>query len=398
MQKQSKKVVGFNIFEVIIIIIISCSTSILATGIISVNSNKTKAGTTYASLLEDENVRSFLDTYAQVTTGYYQNVDKSKVIDNAVKGMMNYLGDSYTSYLNSNDTNALNRKLAGTYTGIGISLSDDGIIQEIYANTPAYESGLLEGDKIISVNDVNTSSANSSEINSMITSSKDTVKLKVSRNNEEFQFEIEVRELIKPSTSTSTINYNNHLIGYIKISSFSSTVADQVKNSLNKLEKQKMESLIIDLRGNSGGFLAEATTISGFFLEKGKVIYSLEDKEGTTTHYDEDDTSKNYPVVVLIDGTSASASEVLAAALKDSYGATLVGTTSFGKGKVQQTHTLSDGTMVKYTSARWLRPNNECVDGVGITPDYSTIDKTNLNEKISTTDPIIAKAVEVLYN
>lgn len=397
MQKQTKKVVGFNIFEVIIIIIISCTTSILATGIISVNNNKTKVGTTYASLLEDENVKSFLDTYAQVTSGYYQNVDRSKVIDSAVQGMMSYLGDSYTSYLNSNDTSALNKKLAGTYTGIGVSLSDEGIIQEVYVNTPAEEVGLMEGDKIISVNDTEITGLKNSEISNMINTSKNSAKIKITRNNETFEFDVPVKELLKPSTSTATIKYNDHLVGYIKIASFSSTLAQQVNNSLNKLEKQNIESLILDLRGNGGGFLAEATTTAGLFLEKGKVIYSLEDKDGKTTYYDEDDVSRNYPVVVLIDGTSASASEILAAALKDSYNAIIVGTTSFGKGKVQQTHSLSDGTMVKYTSAKWLRPNGECVDGVGITPDYSTIDKVNNNQSIPTSDAMIAKAIEVLY-
>ncbi len=180
---------------------------------------------------------------------------------------------------------------------------------------------------------------------------------------------------------------------------FSATLDEQVASALADLENQGMQKLIIDLRGNTGGYLESAEATSSLFLEKGKLIYSLEGKEATTQYFDETDEHTNYPIVILINGQSASAAEILAAALKDSYGAILVGEKSFGKGKVQQTYNLSDGSMAKYTSAKWLRPNGSCIDGVGLIPDYIanmtyTYDDTGvINGQI---DSQLNKAIEII--
>lgn len=132
-----------------------------------------------------------------------------------------------------------------------------------------------------------------------------------------------------------------------------------------------MDSLVIDLRNNTGGYLAQASEIANFFLEEGKIIYSLAEKDTTEEFRDDTSEKRDYPVAIIMNEGTASASEILAAALKDSYhrNVTLVGETSYGKGKVQQTRSLEDGSMVKYTTARWLRPNGDCIDGVGIRPD-----------------------------
>ena len=145
-----------------------------------------------------------------------------------------------------------------------------------------------------------------------------------------------------------------------------------------------MQSLIIDLRDNSGGYLSAAKDVASIFLKKDDIIYSLEEKEETTIVKDETNEAKNYKIVVLFNGASASSSEVLIAALKDSYGATTVGVTSYGKGKVQQTHSLEDGSMVKYTSAKWLTPKGECIDEIGITPEYYVTfnPDTNIDEQL----------------
>ena len=162
---------------------------------------------------------------------------------------------------------------------------------------------------------------------------------------------------------------NGDKIGYLQISKFNETAYEQFNQKLNKIEATGINSLIIDLRGNTGGFLSAATNISELFLKKGEVIYSLNEQSGTKVTYDETEESRNYKVFVLVNESSASASEILAAALQDSYGALLVGTTTYGKGKVQKTNKMSDGTMYKYTSAKWLTPKGECIDGVGLKPD-----------------------------
>ena len=195
---------------------------------------------------------------------------------------------------------------------------------------------------------------------------------------------------------------NDKKVGYLSISSFSNTLAKQVESALDELESDGIESLIIDLRNNGGGLLTAAKDTASLFLEKGKAIYSLEgnDKnEKTKVYYDETSTSRNYPIVVLVNGGTASASEILTAALKDSYGATTVGTTTYGKGKVQQTKKLSDGSLVKYTTSRWLTPNNECIDEYGISPDYGIeLEYQYDDEKNITgyTDTQIAKARSIL--
>ena len=163
---------------------------------------------------------------------------------------------------------------------------------------------------------------------------------------------------------------------------------------MTELESNGITSLIIDLRGNTGGYLKGATDIASIFIEKGKTLYYLENKEKKEEYKDETSELKNIPVIVLIDGTSASASEVLAAALKDSYGATLVGTLSYGKGKVQQTNKLEDGSMVKYTIAKWLRPNGECIDEIGIQPDYEI--QLEQSEEGYLIDTQLEKAIELL--
>ena len=190
----------------------------------------------------------------------------------------------------------------------------------------------------------------------------------------------------------------NTNIGYLSLQTFSNTLATQVKDALNELEKSGMKSLIIDLRNNTGGYLTAATDVANMFLEKGKRIYGLNYQNNITNFNDETSEHKEYEIVVLINENTASASEILAAALKESYGATLVGETSFGKGKVQQTMKLDDGSMVKYTSAYWLTPNGTCIDGTGINPDYYIVNEEVTDEagNITIPDAQLNKAIEVL--
>ena len=177
--------------------------------------------------------------------------------------------------------------------------------------------------------------------------------------------------LIIPAVSSSIKEVNGKKIGYIYLETFSSTLDTQVESTLLSMEKEGIDSLIIDVRNNTGGYLSSCTNIIELFLEKNKLMYTIKSKKASTDYKDETDVKRDYPIVVLINGNSASASEILAGALKYSYGAKLVGTKSFGKGKVQTTGTLDDGTMIKYTSAKWYMPNGECIDGVGIEPDIN---------------------------
>lgn len=396
MQKQNKKVIGFSIVEVIVIIVVSAIFTSIATGIIVMNNFKSEAGITYAELLQDDKVKEFLDVYADVLSGYYENVDKSEAINSAISGMMSYLGDKYSTYLDDDATNNLNDMLAGTYNGIGILINQEKVIEEVFDNSPAMSAGILKGDKIVGLNNEDVSELELSELTSRIKSSNGNVNLKILRGEELKDITVEVKTLNKPAISYSIDEYNDKKIGYLQIQTFSQTLAEQVKQVLNKFDKENIDSVIIDLRGNGGGYLNAATDTASLFLEKGKVIYSLENKNSYESFKDETDEHRNYNIVVLVNEGTASASEILTGALKDSYGVTIVGQKTYGKGKVQQVKNLSDGSMVKYTTAKWLRPNGECVDGEGIKPDYEV--EIEVVDENTIVDTQLKKAIEVLVN
>ena len=396
MEKHSKKIIGFNIVEVIIIVIISGLTASLATGIITMSNSRTSSGTTYAELLQDEKIKNFLDVYADVVNGYYENVDKDKALDSAINGMMDYLGDKYTTYLNDSETYNLNNSLAGTYNGIGVSVDMDAVINSVFDDSPAEKAGFKIGDKIIAINDEDMTNKDVNEITNIIKSKKGKITVTINRDNNIIKLDVNVGDVNKPAILYETKDISNKKVGYIYVSTFSTTVYDQFKKALNKMETNNISGLIIDLRGNGGGYLTAASDIVSMFIEKNRVLYSLEGKDDTQTKKDQTDEKRDYNLVILVDGGTASASEIMTAALKDSYNNTkIVGTKTFGKGKVQQVKNLTDGTMVKYTTAKWLRPNGDCIDNIGIIPDYvvDLIKKENGDIE----DTQLQKAMEVIF-
>lgn len=356
---------GYSLIQVIIIIVITSVISAITTGVLF-NKGYNKRNIDYSELSKDENVQNFLNVYSEVLNGYYENIDKKEMINSAINGMMNYLNESYTSYLGDDAADNLMNQLKGTYEGIGVTIQN-GVILSLIDNSPAQLVGLLPGDKIVMVNDTDVTER-PDEISTIIKNNKDNVILVVERDDEKLTFNLNTEELNVPNVESKIINSTK--IGYVKAKVFTNNLTDVFKDSLNSLEEQGMESLIIDLRDNTGGYLEQAYNVASLFLKKGKIIYSLKDKDRTVKYKDEDNNSKNYKVIVLVNHSTASAAEILTTALKDSYGATIVGTTTYGKGKVQHTYSLNSGGLVKYTSSLWLRPNGTCIDKVGIVPDY----------------------------
>ena len=393
---------GFNLLSVIIIICITSIISGITTGVIVTNTYKSSTGLTYNELLNDEKLNEFLEVYSSVVNNYYEDVDTSEMIDTALDAMLEYLGDSYTTYLDDEQTKKLEESLSGVYRGIGIAFQMDTTtnaptITSVTKSSPAENAGLLVGDILVRVDGTNISGKTSNEIQNMIrNSSKDSVNLVISRNGTEMAFDVAIKSVQDVNIGYELINGTN--IGYLKMNIFSKTLSDQVNNALNDMETQGMQKLIIDLRNNTGGYLESAEATANLFLEKGKLIYSLENKDAKASYYDETDAHKTYPIVILLNENSASASEILAAALKDSYGygVTFVGTTSYGKGLVQQTYDLSDGSMAKYTSARWLRPNGNCINGIGLKPDYEVAKEDIRDEAGYPIDNQLQKAIEVI--
>lgn len=321
---------------------------------------------------DDEYLANFYKSYEEIVDNYYSSVDKSALIDAGIKGMLNYLGDPYTTYLDKNGTDSLKESLSGTYEGIGVAITlnseKEVVVSKVYENTPAEKAGVKEGDIILSINGDSLEEKTTTDAVEIIKGLEDIVLI-CRRDNENVEIKLNKATLNVPSVNTKIEDINNKKIGYMYVSKFNQTVYDQFVDALEKLEKDNIDGLVIDLRDNTGGYLAAATKMAKLFLENGKVIYSLNEKNGSTVTKDDTDEARTYPVYALVNGNTASASEILAAALRDSYGAKLVGSTTYGKGKVQKTSTLSDGTMYKYTSAKWLTPNGLCIDEVGLKPD-----------------------------
>lgn len=395
--KSNNGIQGFKLYEVIIITIITGILCSIATGFIFYKKYETSAIASYENLSNNKNVNEFLQVYASIIKEYYQDVNEEELVDSAINAMFSYLGDNYSEHLSKDETSSLLEQLAGEYQGIGVEIYQDKIIYNVFDDSPAKEAGLQKGDKIIKVNNEDVSEKDNSYVATKIKNENDKVEITILRNNEEKKVTVKKDKLYIPSVTSKVIEEENKKIGYIDITTFSNTTSKQVKKALLSLENDNIDSLVIDVRNNAGGYLISAKEIASMFLEKEKIIYSLQEKDKTQTYKDTTSEKRDYPVVVLINEYSASASEILTTALKESYNATLVGKKSYGKGKVQQTLNLEDGSMAKYTTAKWLTPNGKCIDGVGITPDYEIdLDVDENNQTI--VDTQLNKAIEILKN
>ena len=380
-----KKTQGFGLLEIIVIIIITAIVSSIATGVIMLNSQSEIINSEHKIITEDKDLQDFIKVYKTIVNKYYDEIDKKGMLNAAEEGMLNFLGDKYTTFLKDDEYNEIMDELSGTYSGIGVALNQNSnIIVSVTKDSPAEKAGLQANDVLIKINSYDSSQMTGNEIGKIIKGCKENINLVVLRNGVELNFNVEKTDLINVAIDYKIIE--NTQIGYLSIQKFSENLSKQVKEALETLESQNIKSLIVDVRNNVGGYLSAAEDTASLFLENGKIIYFLETSNNKLTYKDETKEKREYPIAVLINGSSASASEILAAALKESYGATLIGTKTYGKGKVQQI--VADSA--KYTFAKWLTPNGRCIDSIGINPDYTIY---NSNE---TFDAQLNKAIELL--
>lgn len=353
--------------EVIIVMIFSIGIGILMCfGGISIITGKN-----YLAVTKD--LKKVVDTYYAIVDNYYGELDRDNLIDGAVEGMISSVGDTFTSYSDTDSTSSFDETINGSYEGIGCTVAtlEDGTISviDMFEDSPSYKAGLKVGDIILKVDGESYEGKNSNDISNYIKNSgKSKIVLTVKRDSEEKDISINLSKVEIPHVSGKVIEQDSKKIGYIKISLFASNSYKQFKNKLDELEKSNIDDLIIDVRDNSGGYLSSVTDICNLFLDKGKVIYQLEDSKGKVKKKDTTKEKRKYDIVVLINGGSASASEILASAIKESYGGDIVGTNSYGKGTVQQTKKLLDGSMIKYTTQKWLTPDGNSINEVGVTP------------------------------
>lgn len=363
-KNKKDKTATFNLIEVIVIIIMTSLVVSVSTGIIVYKNyykiDKTSSNKDYLKELEY--------AYNNILNSYVEKVDEKELTNAAIKGMYNYLGDPYTSYLDKDSTDNLMDCLKGEYKGIGVEITTNEsgtVVMTVFENSPAEEAGIMVGDIITKVKGVDVNGKTTSEVSNMIKSTNGNVEIEVNRGG------ITKTLTLKVSTVSikSVIKNKYDKTGYLRIETFSNTTYKQFKENLETLEKDGIENLIVDVRNNGGGFLNSAVEIAELFVEKGKPIYGLQTKDKKEMYKDTTKEKRDYKVMILINGGSASASEVLAAALKESYGATLLGTKSYGKGTVQDTSELESGGMIKYTTAYWLTPKGVTINEKGLTPD-----------------------------
>lgn len=352
----------FSNYEVIIIIVISVVFGGILGSIITLNREK--------SSQSNNELDEFITTYNSITTNYYKNVDNKKLINAAIKGMVNYLDDPYSIYMDEDDTENFTQTVNGQYEGVGVSVSkiDNSIeIVAIFKDSPADKAGLKPGDKIIKVNNKDVSGMELDDVVKLIKNKK-KVSIIVKRDNKEKEITLKQNTVVIPSVSSRIVESNNKKVGVLNVSIFAANTYKQFKNKLDDLENKKIDSLIIDVRQNYGGHLDQVSKILSLFMKQDKVIYQIKTKKGVEKYYSTGKKSKNYNVVVLIDNGSASASEILAAAMNESYGATLIGEKTYGKGTVQKEYMLSSGASIKYTVEKWFTPKGKSINGKGISP------------------------------
>lgn len=355
--------------------------------------------------LDQEKVERKLNNIEDVINQYYlDEIDQNDVQRWMYKGLIAGLGDTYAAYYTKVELQKTTEATSGSYKGIGAVLTQDrttGLVTIVrcYEGTPSAEAGLLPGDVIYSINDTAVTGTDLTEVVSMIkTEPGDTVKIEVVREGEDDYLSFDVgRAAIEVPTVNSEMLEGK--IGYIEITEFDTITETQFAEALQSLENQGMEKLIIDLRNNPGGVLSTVCNMLEQILPEGLIVYT-EDKDGNRTEYKSKGGNEfQKPLAVLVNGNSASASEIFAGAVKDYGIGTLVGTKTFGKGIVQRIITLNDGTAVKLTVSKYFTPKGNDIHEKGIEPDVEVEMEESLKQKVTiekAEDNQLQKAIEIL--
>lgn len=350
------------------------------------------------------NIDSTLKKYREIIDKYYLGeIDETKLEEGAIKGYIEGLGDPYTEYISKEDMETYLDDTMGNFVGIGIYMIKNTQYDKIQVLStikggPAEKAGIQAGDIILNVDGVEYKADDMTAASNNIKGEEGTkTSIEILRGTETIKFEL-TREKVKVNQVEGNILENN--IGYIKFTSFDETTADDFKAKFEELSKKGIKSLIIDLRNNGGGIVDQALEIADYVTEKNSVLLYEVDKENKeTVKKAENDPIINMPIVILTNENTASASEILAGALKDLGKAKTVGTTTYGKGVIQQILKLSDGSGLKITIEEYQTPNRKKINGVGIEPDEKVELPEGVNSLLNveeSNDTQLQKAIDML--
>lgn len=396
-----------NIYRVIMLIVLTAVITFMVTTI-AMYSKFQNSGSLYSngssSSSENTLVKTLQSFKAMINKLYIGDVDEDAMIEGALKGYVEGLGDPYTEYYTKEEMADLREELNSEYVGIGVYIGNNAVDNTIVIagtikSSPAEEAGLKAGDVVEKIDDVSYTGKQLSEATNVLKAEEGTtVKLTILRDEKEIEINITRRKITVEHVSSKMMDNN---VAYIKIDSFDNNVADSFKSQLTDLMKGNVNGIIIDLRSNGGGIVTEATDIADLFLEKDETILitkSKKDNEEKITKSKQEPIVKNTPVVILVNEATASASEILAGALKDKYNATIVGKTTYGKGVIQSLYNLTDGSGLKITTDEYFTPNHNKIQKTGITPDIE-VDLTkdaDGNYETGDKDAQLLKAIEVI--
>lgn len=355
--------------------------------------------------VSSELIQKIYTLKSMIDSKYVSEYEEEDLINGAIKGYVQGLGDEYTEYFTKEEMDDFKADTEGEYVGIGIYMyqnTEENTIVVLYPieNSPAEEAGLQYGDVIKKVDGIEYNGDDFDTISDKIKGKEGTkVSIEIERKGQNLSFEIERKKIDLYPIKYEMLENN---MGYIKISSFDEGCAKEFKTIYNELNKKDIKGLIIDLRNNGGGIVQETLEIADYILEKNDIILVTRDKDGK----EEIEKSKknpiiNVPVVVLTNGNSASASEILAAALKENGKAKIVGEKTYGKGVIQELIGLKDGSGIKITIEEYYTPNRNKINKIGVEPD----EKISLPEEVlnkyendKNYDNQLQKALEILKN
>jgi len=344
------------------------------------------------------------DIIQTLDTVYVDSIDRNELYEMMYSGLVYGVGDPYTAYMDTETFEEYMVATEGTYVGIGIVVSSDMsrnriVIVSPYDGHAAAKAGLLPGDEIVRVDDTDVFGDSLDVAVSLMRGDPNTnVRVTIYRDSDKSTFEVDImREVISIPTISHKMLDNQ--IGYIRITTFDRVTEEQFKEAYADLQAQSMQGLILDLRNNPGGLVDVVCTITDMLVPEGTIV-STQDKNGRGETVTSDANSFGKPLVVLVNGASASASEILSGAVKDLQAGTLVGTQTYGKGLIQSLYPLPDGSALKITIAKYFTPSGVCIQGEGIPVDYEVEMADELSIRISSLtleeDVQLKKAIEVI--
>ncbi|MCX8131298.1 MAG: S41 family peptidase [Clostridia bacterium] len=397
-----------NLITLITLVVVTSIVSFTISAFVFIGWNKLNPDSISfdTKVVSKENITKFNQVRDILKSQYYKGVDENIMLEGAIAGMAESLGDRYTAYYPKEKWQVFEQELEGSFVGIGVTvkMDSDGLltIMDIYEDSPAQKSGVLPGDKVVKVDGTDVTKMEEDAIIKLIRGKEGTkVKITIFRESETRFVDIDItRQKIKEENIKSKLISNN--IGYIKLVKFDSEIAKYFEKSLNKLIDKGIKGLIIDVRDNPGGYYRQVVDVADLLLPKCTIVYT-EDKYRKKEFEYSDSNQIKLPIVVLVNGNSASASEILAGAIKDNKRGILVGTKTYGKGLVQASFTLDDGSGIKLTVQRYFTPSGVCIQGKGIEPN----EVINLPEKYQNIpvsripaeeDTQLQKAIEMMRN